>query len=284
VNLLRTAEPVAVPDLPVRLFPCPCRHRTAIDDPTGWIAGHRREGGEIRIGIAHGSLQIMPNLPEDDHPIAADAAERLDLDYLALGHWHKPLRHQSGRTAYPGTHEPMRFPGETAGASIGWEPHGGGDDERFADNGHGASTLVEITGPNAVPELTTIDVGRLQWRAERLDVTGRGYGELFRMFDEQPDYDRVVLRMALDGVADPRLHRRLHELGKIIVDRYHPGSSFDADAVLVEPDPDELRSAVGDGVLARVLDRLQAADQRDDPISRHALKLLYRLAWEDRPQ
>ncbi len=61
----------------------------------------------------------MPNLPLDDHLIRKDAADHYRLDYLALGHWHKPLRHRSSdgaeRTAYSGTHEPMRFPGSGAG-------------------------------------------------------------------------------------------------------------------------------------------------------------------------
>ncbi len=40
VRLLRTSSPVALPEFSATLFPCPLRHRTSIDDPTIWIAGH----------------------------------------------------------------------------------------------------------------------------------------------------------------------------------------------------------------------------------------------------
>ena len=94
VHFLRHAEPVRVPNLPVTIFPCPLRQRRAMEDPTEWIGRHPRGNDDqsIRIGLAHGSLKIMPNLPEDDHLIRADAADYYGLDYLALGHWHKPLQ------------------------------------------------------------------------------------------------------------------------------------------------------------------------------------------------
>ena len=85
-----------------------------MDDPTAWIEKYPRadDEGRIRIGLAHGSLNIMP-LPDDDHLIRKDAADHYGLDYLALGHWHKRFFHKSSdgadRIAYSGTHEPMGF-------------------------------------------------------------------------------------------------------------------------------------------------------------------------------
>jgi len=75
-----------------------------MEDPTEWIGRHERASDDptIRIGLAHGSLKIMP-LPDDDHLIRPDAAHYLDWDYLALGHWHKPIlapiarRHRTDR-------------------------------------------------------------------------------------------------------------------------------------------------------------------------------------------
>ena len=62
--------------LPVTIFPCPLRNRNSIDDPTAWIANHPQSDGDqtIRIGLAHGSLNLLPNLPLDDHLIRKDAA------------------------------------------------------------------------------------------------------------------------------------------------------------------------------------------------------------------
>jgi DNA repair exonuclease SbcCD nuclease subunit len=137
IHLLREPKPVQVQGLPVTIFPCPLRNRNSVDDPTNWIADHPRAQGDatIRIGLAHGSLNLFPNLPPDDHLITKDAADRYGLDYLALGHWHKPLKHRSAsgveRTAYCGTPEPMRFPGLGACLSTGWTSYSGdGDAER----------------------------------------------------------------------------------------------------------------------------------------------------------
>ena len=121
----------------------------------GWRSTRDKDDRTIRIGLAHGSLNIMP-LPDDDHLIRPDAANRYDLDYLALGHWHKRLLHKSSdgveRTAYSGTHEPMNFPGTNNGLATGWSSFSAdGDAERFHDDGHGTALLVAIESPKAPP-------------------------------------------------------------------------------------------------------------------------------------
>jgi DNA repair exonuclease SbcCD nuclease subunit len=290
--LLREPTPVTVPGVPVTLFPCPLRHRNSIDDPTAWIAKYPRTDGEtsLRIGLAHGSLNIMANLPEDDHLIRRDAADHYGLDYLGLGHWHKRLLHRSSdgaeRTAYSGTHEPMRFPGSGTGFSTGWSSYSAdGDAERFQDEGRGTALLVSIDEPRAPPRVETIEVGRLRWSAEPQDVTSRPLGELISEYAQRENPERILLRLNLYGVLDPRGHARIDDvLLKIVRDRYHPGSSIEADAVLIEPKEDQLSKIVGDGVLARVLRRLREESQSTDAgtkrVADHALKLLYRIAWE----
>ncbi len=288
LHLLRESIPVQVPGANVTLFPCPLRHRKSLSDPTAWIEGHPpTDDPGFRVGVAHGSLKILPQLPDDDHLIDADAAERLKLDYLALGHWHKPLRHK-GRTFYPGTHESMRFPNVSVGDSIGWRGYSeDGEDERFADAGRGVAYLVEIDEPGAIPRVQEADIGHLHWKAERHDVTGRSPGHWIREFSERPDPMRTVLRLSLEGVYGPQEHRRLDELRQIVEGRYHAGSTFNADAVLIQPSDDQIREAVGDAVAARVLERLhediKVGDLATRAIAEHALKVLYRLAWEDRP-
>ncbi len=117
-------------------------------------------------------------------------------------------------------------------------------------------------------------------------MTGRTPGNLVKYFSNRSDILRTILRLRLEGVLSPQEDRRLGELRQVIEGRYHAGSTFDVDAVLIEPTDDELRAAVGDGVLRRVLDRLNAEVANNDErrvVAKHALKILYRLAWEDRP-
>lgn len=291
--LLRTPEPVRVLDLPVTLFPCPLRNRNSIDDPTAWITSHPRSPDDrtIRIGLAHGSLRILPNLPEDDHLIRADAAAHYGLDYLALGHWHKPLLHVGSdgvrRTVYSGTHEPMRFPASAQDLSTGWTPYSSdGDHDRFHDNGRGTAQLVTIDGPGAPPQIETIEVGRLRWAAETIDLTGHSVGEVISQYAERADRDRTVLHLRLSGVVHPDQHQRVGAvLRDIIENRYCLGSRLDSDDLLIEPDSDQLARMTGDGVLSRMVQRLQQEVQSTDPevkrLAGHALKVLYRTAWEE---
>jgi DNA repair exonuclease SbcCD nuclease subunit len=293
VRFLRKSEPVPVPNLPVTIYPCPLRQRRSMEDPTAWIEKHPRANGEqtIRIGLAHGSLNIMP-LPEDDHLIRPDAAEYYGLDYLALGHWHKRSLYKSSdgvdRTAYCGTHEPMNFPGGSASLATGWSSFSAdGDAERFHNDGHGIALLVTIEAPKAPPWIESIELGRLRWTAEQRDVTGQPLGSLISDYSRREYPELTILRLTLAGVTDPQGHERLDELRQIVLNRYHPGSSMDSDAVLIEPKADQLAEVVGTGVLKRVLDRLKedahSTDATSKRVAEHALKLLYRVAWEEQP-
>jgi hypothetical protein len=88
-------------------------------------------------------------------------------------------------------------------------------------------------------------------------------------------------------VMDPQAYSRLDELRQIVERRYHPGSIMDSDGVLIEPEAEQLAEAVGTGVLKRVLERLKDDAQSLNPttkqVAQHALKLLYRIAWEEQP-
>ncbi len=293
VHFLRKPEPITVPNLPVTIFPCPLRQRRSMDDPTIWIENHPKgeDDRNIRIGLAHGSLNNMP-LPYDDHLIRPDAADQYKLDYLALGHWHKRSLHKSSdgieRTAYCGTHEPMGFPGGKASLSTGWLSYSAdGDADRFHDDGYGSALLVEIDAPNAPPRIETVDIGRLRWSGEQKNVTGLSLGPLIKEYSHRDNPELTVLRLTLAGVMDPQTYARLGELRQIVEHRYHPGSNLDADGVLIEPSGEQLVETVGAGVLKRVLERLkedvQSTDLGTKGVAEHALKLLYRIAWEEQP-
>jgi DNA repair exonuclease SbcCD nuclease subunit len=294
VHFLRNAEPVQVSDLPVTIFPCPLRQRRALEDPTAWIEQHPRGKGDriIRVGIAHGSLNILPNLPEDDHLIRRDAAESYDLDYLALGHWHKYFAQKSAdnmeRTAYCGTHEPMRFAEMGSSISTGWSSFSAdGDAERFRDDGHGTALLVSIEAPGAPPSLQIVETGRLRWSAEQRNVTAQPLGELISDYSKRENPERMILRLVLSGLLEPRAYARTDELKQIVQNRFHAGSSLETDAVLIEPTAEQLAEIVGLGVLKRVLERLkgdvQSSDEPVKKVANHALKLLYQIAWEEQP-
>jgi hypothetical protein len=182
----------------------------------------------------------------------------------------------------------MAFPGGNVSLSTGWLSYSAdGDAERFKDDGHGIALLVEIEAPKAPPRIEPIQIGRLRWRAEQQDVTGQSLGSMIKEYSHRENPELTVLRLTLVGVMDPQADARLKELRQIVEHRYHPGSSMNADGVLIEPNANLLAQTVGVGVLKRVLDRLKEDVQSADPatkrVAEHALKLLYRIAWEEQP-
>ncbi len=94
-NVVTIREPRAY-DLPGGgvLLASPCLKKYSTEDPTAWYAGHDTPPGAIRVGLAHGELQISGTIETSEgeqrgsFPIPLDAASRGRLDYLALGHWH----------------------------------------------------------------------------------------------------------------------------------------------------------------------------------------------------
>ena len=294
VHLFRERAPVReipgiLESVGVTFFPCPVFHKTSYDDPTAWIVDHPRKLGDgIRVGIAHGSVKDRANLPEDDHPIDPDAPTKLDLDYLALGHWHRPKTYTDAsnhpRMIYPGVHEPMRF---SSGDVSGWKPYStGGDRPEFGDDGAGRAFAVTFETADSPPTVEEIAVGRLKWRsreetlerAEQLDDLIRSVAEI-----SQPEL--TLLRLTLSGTLPLEAMERLEEVRQVL-GRFVVGQLDDSD-LHAKPTEEEIRDVVGNGVLKTVFDEICAQrdakeDGRSRVVAEQAVSLLYRYAQQSR--
>ncbi|MDA8144680.1 MAG: DNA repair exonuclease [Thermaerobacter sp.] len=138
VHLLERPEPLELPGGAV-LYPCPLRQKQSRMDPTDWIPAREAGDSRIRLGLAHGSLRVLPQA--ENFPIARDRAETAGLDYLALGDWHS--YRVFGRTVYCGTPEQTAF------------------DERDAGN----VAVVELTDAGSMPQVRREAVEQLRWEA-----------------------------------------------------------------------------------------------------------------------
>jgi predicted phosphodiesterase len=182
VRVLREAEPLALAG--GTLYPCPVLEKHSRKDPTAWIREARLPGDRgIRIGVAHGTVEGMPQA-DPDHPIPREAAARTGLDYLALGHWHSTTLYEEAaggpvRMAYSGTHETTRFGERDSGNVLLVEIARPGD---AAAGGAGSR-------PGLAPRVTPLRTGGLQWITHT--------GEIGR----QGDLARV--RALLEGVENP---------------------------------------------------------------------------------
>ena len=95
----------------------------------------------LRTARCGGHVEMEPC-----YPIPVDAADRLQLDYLALGHNHSTATYDGGsgvvRMAYSGTHEPTKF----------------------GERNSGNVLLVDIDAPGAAPRIDTIPSHVLDWQ------------------------------------------------------------------------------------------------------------------------
>jgi DNA repair exonuclease SbcCD nuclease subunit len=103
------ASPFYDSDLDCHLYFRPNRSNRSAKSP---IAGFvRRSEGGFHIGLAHGSLKIGGLNVSNDFPIDAEDIKNSCLNYLALGHWHRPRVEKCSQTtvAYPGIGQPIAF-------------------------------------------------------------------------------------------------------------------------------------------------------------------------------
>ncbi|MFA7562892.1 MAG: DNA repair exonuclease [Methanoculleus sp.] len=262
VTLLRESQEYRFND-DVALYVCPLTQKQSGLDPTAWIPGRESGDDRIRIGIAHGSLNILPGTV--NFPIAGDRPEQSGLDYLALGDWHSRKIH--GRTAYPGTMEPTNF----------------------GEHDPGNVLIVEISEAGAEPQIEACRVNSLTWKTlepvistvddiETLDIDLHSLGTLASL----------LLRITPDisGCTDVKALERLETLREELcesafflewIDSGHQ-PAIDEDLI-----PDGILNQV-DETLATILDgRIpegpghQFAD-RDPEVVLAARMLLHRLA------
>lgn len=143
VTLLREAAEEEVRG-GVALYPAPLKQKQSTLDPTAWMPARAAGDGRIRIGIAHGALNVVPE--RTNFPIAATRVDEAGLDYLALGDWHGFVQH--GRTVYSGTLEQTRF----------------------TERDPGNVVIVEISSARSEPVVSRHHVGELQWSEHAVSI------------------------------------------------------------------------------------------------------------------
>jgi DNA repair exonuclease SbcCD nuclease subunit len=226
------------------LYPCPAMSRTSAADPTGWIAG--RAGTGIRIGIAHGSVSGY-SVMEDCYPIASDAADRLELDYLALGHYHSTAIYQGAtgveRTAYSGTHEPTAFQERDSGNVL----------------------VVEIAGRGVPPTIRKISTKVLVWESfARTIVSGGDIVQLENELGAIGDPEQTLVQCILSGVADDIDDNAVESIRELVESRFLYGR-FDRTALRIEGYRDEWIDALPPGYLQETARQLRTDANAESP-------------------
>jgi len=214
VCILREAAPVETPG--GTLFPCPARERHGGADPTAWIPA---AGDGIRVGIAHGTVEGIET-DEPEFPIPRTAAEKANLDYLALGHWHSAVTTYTDsagatRMAYSGTPEPTRF-GERDSGNV---------------------LLVEIDAHAAAPRVTPIRTAGLSWTQFDCAVLApEDLSALRRAIDVIGEPGRTLIDLRITGLLAPETMAELRGIEEILAARF---LFHRVDAAGLHPLPDD---------------------------------------------
>jgi predicted phosphodiesterase len=258
LTICRETKPIPLGN-EATLFPSPLHSKYSSEDPTAWMADSPSSGigGGIRIGLAHGSLQLMPELAGQSSPIATNAASRARLDYLALGHWHSVVEAEGGRMAYSGTHEPTKF----------GEPRSGN------------ALLIEIASPGDAPKLEILPTAVLTWRDEKRSLsTLDDLASLRRELEGMPGARQTLLNLQLDGALPPEGFAQIEELTQFGAANF---CYFSLRSSKVRP---EGEAHLPPGLFTAVEARLKqkAAGPTKVAEAQFALRELYRLAGQVR--
>jgi DNA repair exonuclease SbcCD nuclease subunit len=237
------------------LYAVPCRSQAGADDPTAHIPVRRPGDQRIRIGLVHGQTFDIAG-HEMNFPIAADAAQKRGLNYLALGDTH-------GFRELPPKEAPAVYPGAPEATT-------------FGESEAGFVAVVLFPRQGRSPIIQKQRVSRWRWRDER--CTSMQQLEALRREDLKECVFRLTLQMEVTISERARVDDILEELkgneavcGKVGVlhedttgleVNVYDASDFD------DTLPDVLRSVVA---------RLQAqANEPDGKVARQAIVLLHK--------
>ena len=240
------------------LLPAPLQHRRTLNDPTAWMDNQPSEAGLIRIGLAHGAVfGFDTNEEQRANPIDPTRPQLARLDYLALGDWHGELQ-VNERCWYSGTPET----------------------DSFQTRGRGTALLVEIDGPNELPQVTPLSTGQYRW--ESLNELVEDLEDLnlldHKLRNLSGDLNHTLVDLRLSGALS--LADLLHFEERIVEGAaaalYH--LRIDREQLFPEPTDDDLDSIDPGGIVRAAADRLRATTEAggsDADLARAALHRLY---------
>lgn len=251
VTILDERRPYSIEKLDVVLYPCPIQQKVSKLDPTAWMERDEREAGKIRIGIAHGTLDIPGLISDPNFPISPSRAEDAALDYLALGDWHSVYRHKSKdgveRIVYSGTPEPTAF----------------------GERNSGRALLVEIDRAGSPPSIEEIDCANLRWLEWEREIADlEQLATLKEELANVPEPQKTLLRMDVHGVAETEVHLRIDELRRLGMGTFLY-FEMATDRLYLKPDIKKIKSSITGSIFTRTVEALEALMMRCPTLSGH---------------
>ena len=163
--------------LEVALLPAPWTQKIPGEDLTAWMDSATTSDGVLRIGVAHGGVKAFGSESAASAVIDDRRAELAGLSYLGLGDWHG-YQDVTPKTWYSGTPEP----------------------DRFVKNARGFVLEVELTAPDAPPNVTAHSIGHFNWQSLEMDIASSAdFDALNAALSELGTAGRTLVKLSLSG-------------------------------------------------------------------------------------
>ncbi len=226
------------------LLAAPLTAKGRSSDPTAWMDGTATPAGELRIGLAHGSVYDFEG-GGSSGTIDPARARKAGLVYLALGDWHG-MKRISPNTWYAGTPEP----------------------DRFGDAAAGHALVVRLAG-NAEPTIDPAKTGHFVWAARTAAIASLAdlatlEAELIQL---APAADRLLLRLALEGSLLAEDRAGLAQWRSRLSERVRYLDVDDA-GLATRAEPADIARLFADPRLAAVAERLTAMSTQGEAAQR----------------
>ncbi len=246
VHILTEQEPVEIPGKDATIYPGICQEKKDSNSPIDWIPPREGEEG-VRIGLAHGSWQVLPDLPRDDYPIDEDAAENLELDYLALGHWHSTFpdpEEDTSRTFYSGTPEPTSF----------------------EEGDSGNVLIVEIGSPREQPEVAREKVAEYSWIQKEANISDETSVDSLEeeLLNLKGDPEKTLLSLEVEGTISLDVASRYEVLTAELEDQFYFLRDEGSELSFVPTDEETRQLVTGKGWLKGAVDKLKKLVSGDE--------------------
>jgi predicted phosphodiesterase len=252
VTIFSKSEPVELDNC--ILFPCPLHEKYSTKNPTSWI--NAKDVTKPAIGLAHGNVEGIPN-GEPDYPIPRNTANRLGLDYLALGHWHSFARYDAEDGV---CHETTKC----------------------GERDSGNAVIVEIAHHGSPPKLTPVKTGRLDWRTvERTIDQPQSLEAVIEELGRLDPPDATLVRVLIGGVLFPEDRHALVRIEELLASRFLFGS-LDTSALIPAPDGEGWIELLAAGSFREAAVKLrsqaaQSANPEERAVATQALLQLFEL-------
>ncbi len=259
VHIHVAAEPAIYSEESFALLPAPLFYRRAIGDPTAYMDDVELPGGQVRVGLAHGTVtgfgsddRDVPNFIAPDRPVKAG------LSYLALGDWHGQKK-INDRCWYSGTPETDAFDVIDGGQAL----------------------LIEIEGHSAPPAVTTLATGHYNWLTLSEQINSRADIDFLaeKLRGVSDDLGRALVYLSAEGTLSLEDKQYFEDR---IVDGVSAALCFmrvDRRRLFPRPTPEDLDRIDRGGFVrtaAEVLKRkAEEGADKDRAIAAEALQRLY---------